>query len=729
MKQIYLFLFLALTITIGHTQSNNQVINLPQGWSMFSTYIQLSPAAISTVMFPVVSQVTLVKNGAGNVYWPQYGVNSIGNMQIGEGYQVNMLTAQNLTITGAQLVPENTPFVIPQGWSMIGYLRIFSSRIDSAFSDILNNVIIVKDDQGNVYWPGQGVNQTIFIKPGKGYQIKMLNADTMTYASDIFHCGIDALTDYDGNTYNTVQIGSQCWIKENLATTHYSDGTSLVDGTNAITGDYTTKYWFVYDNNPSNKAIYGLLYTWAAVMNGSTSSNSNPSGIQGVCPTGWHVPGEAEWTQLTNFFGGGSIAGGKLKEAGINHWVSPNTGATNESGFTALPGGYRDLNGTFYYVGDYGYWWSSTEYDATSAWNRYLLYNSSGVDGYYGSSKASGFSVRCLRDNFTQVSLPSVTTSNITDITQTNATGGGEITNDGGATITVRGVCWNNTGDPTTSDSHTTGGTGTGIFTSSITGLSANTLYFVRAYATNSAGTAYGSNMQFTTPATAFTCGTSTITDYDANIYNTVQIGNQCWIKENMATTHYSDGTSLVDGTSAGNIYGNYTTKYWFVYNNSISNKATYGLLYTWAAVMNGAASSSANPSGVQGVCPTGWHVPSDAEWKQMEMFLGMSQSQADATGYRGTTEGGKLKETGTTHWNSPNTEATNSSDFTALPGGIRGGDGTFANLGGFGYWWSATEVAAPNSWYRYLSYANAQVGRNYVNKSDGFSIRCTRDY
>ncbi|MCX6256958.1 MAG: hypothetical protein NTW49_03530 [Bacteroidia bacterium] len=310
-----------------------------------------------------------------------------------------MFYAQSLIITGAQLVPANTPFVIPQGWSIIGYLRIFPSRIDSAFSDIVNNVIILKDDQGNVYWPGQGVNQTIFIKPGKGYQIKMLYEDTLTYTSDIFHCGTDAVNDYDGNVYNTVQIGSQCWIKQNLATTHYSDGTALVDGTNAgnISGNYTTKYWFVYNNNISNKATYGLLYTWAAVMNGAASSAANPSGVQGVCPTGWHVPSDAEWTQLTNFLGGESVAGSKLKEAGTSHWVSPNTGAINTSGFTALPGGYRGSSGTFYNIGSSGYWWSSTEYTTNNAWDRHMNYNSSYVSRN-GNLEVDGYSVHCVRD-------------------------------------------------------------------------------------------------------------------------------------------------------------------------------------------------------------------------------------------------------------------------------------------------------------------------------------------
>jgi len=132
-------------------------------------------------------------------------------------------------------------------------------------------------------------------------------------------------------------------------------------------------------------------------MDGEASSTTNPSGIQGVCPAGWHLPSDAEWTELTDYLGGTTGAGGKLKETGTTHWNSPNTGATNETGFTALPGGYRYDFGTFYYIGFYGYWWSASEFNATSAWYRGMGYSNSNVgrDYYY---KELGFSVRCLRD-------------------------------------------------------------------------------------------------------------------------------------------------------------------------------------------------------------------------------------------------------------------------------------------------------------------------------------------
>jgi len=136
-----------------------------------------------------------------------------------------------------------------------------------------------------------------------------------------------------------------------------------------------------------------------------------------------------------------------------------------------------------------------------------------------------------------------------------------------------------------------------------------------------------------------------TVTDFDGNVYKTIKIGEQWWMAENLKTTHYADGSALVDGTDSGDIFSDYDTKYYFWYNNdSLTYAETYGALYTWAAVMNKETSSNENPSGVQGICPVGWHVPSDEEWKELEMFLGMSREEADETGHRGTDEGAKMK-------------------------------------------------------------------------------------
>ena len=201
--------------------------------------------------------------------------------------------------------------------------------------------------------------------------------------------------------------------------------------------------------------------------------------------------------------------------------------------------------------------------------------------------------------------LPTVITGAVSDITETTATCGGEVTSDGGAAVTERGVCWSTSATPTVADNHTSNGSGTGTFTSSIIGLITSTTYYVRAYATNSVGTVYGETVTFTTEATTPVVhgqpcpGTPTVTDYDGNVYNTMLIGTQCWTKENLRTTHYSDGTAL-------DYFG------YFVNPNLDAN--VYGYYYYWSAAMHDAAFSSTVPCGVQGICPAGWHLPSDAE-------------------------------------------------------------------------------------------------------------------
>ena len=220
-----------------------------------------------------------------------------------------------------------------------------------------------------------------------------------------------------------------------------------------------------------------------------------------------------------------------------------------------------------------------------------------------------------------------------------------------------------------------------------------------------------------------------TVTDYDGNKYQTVMIGNQVWMTENLKTIHYADGTSipLVEDNGAWDDLG-YTDKAYCYYDNSSSNGNTYGALYSWAAAMNGEISSNNNPSDVQGVCPDGWHLPSDNEWKELEMFLGMSQESADSSRWRGTDEGGKLKETGYEHWIDPNTGATNESGFTALAGGWRDTYGDFNYLDKFADFWSATEVDSSNVWFRDLGYSYSEIWRNNDYKNYGSSVRCLKD-
>jgi uncharacterized protein (TIGR02145 family) len=204
------------------------------------------------------------------------------------------------------------------------------------------------------------------------------------------------VSDIEGNTYKTVKIGGQEWMAENLITTKYSDGSAIPNITDKIlwAADITGAYCD-YSNNPSNSVIYGRLYNWYI------ASSNNP---KNVCPTGWHVPLDEEWTTFEVYLGGiraedspKCLIGGKLKETGLIHWDSPNSGATNKSGFSGLPGGGREPNGFFQYLGTQAVWWSATEAYLSNAWSRNLL-NYSTEDYRTDLSKNYGLSVRCVRD-------------------------------------------------------------------------------------------------------------------------------------------------------------------------------------------------------------------------------------------------------------------------------------------------------------------------------------------
>jgi len=207
-----------------------------------------------------------------------------------------------------------------------------------------------------------------------------------------------------------------------------------------------------------------------------------------------------------------------------------------------------------------------------------------------------------------------------------------------------------------------------------------------------------------------------TVVDIDGNVYQTVLIGGQCWMAENLKVTHYRNGDPIPNVTDVAEWIDLSTGAYCDYYNDP-ANVPTYGRLYNWYAVDDS-----------RNIAPEGWHLPSDAEWKQLEMYLGMSQAEADSTLFRGTDEGGKLKEAGYAHWIPPNEGATNESGFTALPGGFRDYDGSFYCMGITAFFWSSTEFSSGSAWIRGLYYNLSPVNRYYSPKHYGLSVRCVKD-
>lgn len=316
--------------------------------------------------------------------------------------------------------------------------------------------------------------------------------------------------------------------------------------------------------------------------------------------------------------------------------------------------------------------------------------------------------------------IPVVVTTEITEITQNSATGGGEVIDCGVSAVTARGVVWSTSENPTFDDNKTSDGNGACSFTSTITDLHPQTTYYVRAYAKNSVGTAYGNQVNFTTEERGR--DTRIVVDIDGNVYKTVPIGNNLWMAENLRTTRYQNGDVLPNITEDTK-WQSLNTGAWAYYENDSSNGDTYGKLYNWYAVAD-----------QREICPQGWHVPSDDEWKQLERYLGMSKQGADAEGSRGTIEGGKIKSTRTVpdlhpRWNSPNTGATNESGLSALPGGYRSLNGYFSSKGSNAYFWpSLPGFSKLFSWNRELSFNESGIARNRFDKRSGFSVRCVRD-
>ena len=306
--------------------------------------------------------------------------------------------------------------------------------------------------------------------------------------------------------------------------------------------------------------------------------------------------------------------------------------------------------------------------------------------------------------------VPNVKTKPITDITTTTVNTGGEITTDCGANVTERGIVWSVNPKPTVNlSTKIIEGSGVGSFNIKITGLTPNTKYYVRAYASNCFGVVYGNETEFNT-LDPFICGTSTVSDIDGNKYNTVLIGTQCWFKENLRVTKYQNGTLIPLDLSGGPL-GNATGQTWSdqkngarsIYGNDNNNLTLYSYLYNFNSIVT-------NPL----ICPQGWHIGKDLEWNQLINFLGGVN-----------TAGEKLKST--TGWFS-NGNGTNSSGFTAQPGGYRNFDGAFLELKVESLFWVGD--ITPNSRPNYIS---LNYGRNSIVKGDnnftvGKSIRCLKD-
>lgn len=324
--------------------------------------------------------------------------------------------------------------------------------------------------------------------------------------------------------------------------------------------------------------------------------------------------------------------------------------------------------------------------------------------------------------------LPVITDTYVTILTPFAALAGFNITDDGGGKLIAHGVCWSTLKYPTTIDNYIEVQSSfhkDGNFPFS--GLKSSTTYYLRAFATNSIGKAYGDQVSFTTPTLVPgviynpDLDYGSVKDTDGNIYKTIQIGVQKWMAENLKTTKYNDGSQILNVIDNSVWVGLETGAYRWC-NDEVTLKDIYGGLYNWYAVNTGK------------LCPTGWHVPGDEEWKQLEIALGMSRASADTSyvdfdvygmGFRGTNQGTQLKATsGWSPWEGRGGNGTNTSGFSALPAGDTGWDGKYECEGVSTSYWCFGEPPIA----RTLSTDESKVSRAVYYKHVGFSVRCLKD-
>ena len=376
-----------------------------------------------------------------------------------------------------------------------------------------------------------------------------------------------------------VTIGTQTWTGCNLDVETYANGDPITQVTDPTAwAGLTTGAWCYYNNDPLNGCTYGRLYNWYAV---------NDS--RGIAPTGYHVPSEIEVLTLQSYLGGQLVAGGKMKEAGTSHWNSPNTGATNETGWRGLPGG--SVGPGFGGMGITGPFWLADSYSPLPSMAYYMdTYNFNATLDIKVFDKSSGYNVRLIKD---------VSCCELPDIT----------------------------------------------------------------------------------------------------------IGSQTWTACNLNVNTYQNG-DLIPQVQDPVAWAALTTGAWCYYNNDVNNSCTYGKLYNWHAI---------NDS--RGLAPTGYHVPSLAEYNTLQSYLGGV-----------FIAGGPLKEIGTTHWNTPNTGATNSSGWTGLPGGQRNYDSTFQYIQQAAAFWTSSIASTGNSTALQLYYTNDDFIEFPSIQSAGFSVRLISD-
>jgi len=532
--------------------------------------------------------------------------------------------------------------------------------------------------------------------------------------------GLTPNTKYYVRAYATNSEGTAYGNEQSFTTNAVVGATVTTTAPTAITS--TTAVSGGNITNDGGAAITARGVCWGAAANpvvtGSHTSNGTGTGtftsnITELTPGGpYHVRAYA-----TNSFGTAYGADMQFSALAVVPTVITNTPVTAITQTTATSGGNVTSDGGSAITAR-GVCWTSGTADPvatdshttdgtgtgtfTSSLTQLTSNTTYKVRAYATNSAGTSYGA-VVTFSTSPILLATVTTAVPSAITASGALTGGDVSASGGGAISARGVCYGTSPNPDITGTHTTDGTGTGPFTSTLISLVDGTVYYIRAYATNFAGTSYGSQVQLLTM----------VTDVEGYLYKTVLIGNQVWMAENLRTKKYNDDSDIAPVTDGTAWIGLSTGAYCWYLNDEATNKPLYGALYNWFAANTG------------NLCPTGWHVPTDAEFKTLEIQLGMTQAQADALEWRGTDQGTQMKNNA--GWTTGN--GTNSSGFAGLPGGFRYyGDGGFQHAGDIGYWWTTSVSTGDRSFMRQLESSHETVERNNADNRAGKSVRCLKN-
>jgi uncharacterized protein (TIGR02145 family) len=512
-----------------------------------------------------------------------------------------------------------------------------------------------------------------------------------------FQCG-DIFTDpRDGQEYPTVQIGSQCWMAKNL-----NYGTRINQNTNMADNGIVEKY--CYDDDENNCDVYGAHYSWKEMMNYSVLES-----YKGICPEGWHIPSDAEWCTLEQsvdptiscdaIFWRGVDGGTKLKSGG-------------SSGFEALMAGQVFTFSS--QLEEFTYFWTSTPYSDVWSYYRKLGVTNPGVTRWYTSNNY-GYSVRCVQGEGAINQPPAVPSNPIPPNDALNQNLG----------IALVWECEDPENDVLTFDVYFGTDPEPPLLQAGVAGITYTpyvlqhaTKYYWKIIAHDSQGnTTEGPVWNFRTKNQegAFQCGDVFLDQRDGKLYTTVQIGDQCWMSQNLNYGEQINGSVQMTDNGVAEKY---------CYDNDPANCNTFGGLYQWDEMMN-----YNSQQGMQGICPDGWRLPTDNEWKELEGIADseypVGDPEWDEWSWRGSDVGGNLKQVGTTYWESPNAGATNSTGFTALPGGY--GGSSFSGKGTFGFFWTSTQFSGSSGISRLLHKSLTSVSRDDYSKTIGMSVRCVK--